>query len=76
MTDNPARGQMWWSIVKRMRGFRRAMHANERADRYYELIMAVGHKFPGETRHETALRYIRERETAAGEPIVRKQYED
>ena len=29
---------------------------------YYELIMAVGKKYPGETRHETALRYIREAE--------------
>lgn len=25
---------------------------------YYELIMAVGMKFPNETRHETALKYI------------------
>ena len=30
---------------------------------YYELIMEVAQKFDGETRHETALRYIRERET-------------
>ena len=30
--------------------------------RYYELIMEVGNKYPGETRHETALRYIKERE--------------
>ena len=29
---------------------------------YQELIMAVAKKFPGETRHETALRYIRQRE--------------
>lgn len=34
------------------------------ADRlYHELIMCVGHKFPNESRHETALRYLRERET-------------
>ena len=25
---------------------------------YFELIMQVAKKFPGETRHETALRYI------------------
>jgi hypothetical protein len=31
---------------------------------YYELIMAVESKHEGETRHETALRYIRERELA------------
>ena len=29
---------------------------------YYQLILAVGHKFPAESRHQTALRYIRERE--------------
>ena len=32
-------------------------------DRYFELLMHVGNKHPGETRHETALRYIKERET-------------
>lgn len=30
--------------------------------RYQELIMAVSKKYPGETRHETALRYIRQAE--------------
>jgi len=29
---------------------------------YNELIMAVARKFPGETRHQTALRYIKEAE--------------
>lgn len=29
---------------------------------YTELIMAVGNKYPGETRHETALKYIRQAE--------------
>lgn len=28
------------------------------AEKYQELIMAVGKKFPNETRHETALKYI------------------
>ena len=32
---------------------------------YMELIYAVQQKFPGETRHQTALRYIRERELAS-----------
>lgn len=32
---------------------------------YSELIMAVERKFEGETRHETALRYINERERSA-----------
>jgi len=31
--------------------------------KYNELIMAVDSKFPNETRHETALRYIRAMET-------------
>lgn len=36
----------------------------ERVNRLYqELLYAVARKFPDETRHETALRYIRERET-------------
>lgn len=30
---------------------------------YYELLYAVASKFPDETRHETALRYIRNAET-------------
>jgi len=34
--------------------------------KYDELIMAVGNKWPGESRHETALRYIREAEVGAG----------
>lgn len=29
---------------------------------YNELLFAVGSKYPGETRHETALRYIRQAE--------------
>lgn len=32
---------------------------------YNELLFAVGRKFPGETRHQTALRYIREAEASA-----------
>ena len=30
--------------------------------KYYELIMAVGNKFPNETRHQTALKYIKNAE--------------
>ena len=33
--------------------------------KYTELLYAVAQKFVGESRHETALRYIREREIAA-----------
>lgn len=34
---------------------------------YYELLYAVSRKYPGETRHETALRYIREAEAQYGQ---------
>jgi len=34
------------------------------SDMYFELIYAVGNKHPGETRHQTALRYIRQAEMA------------
>lgn len=40
----------------------------ELADKYHELLWAVARKFPGETRHETALRYIREAELQSCEP--------
>jgi hypothetical protein len=30
--------------------------------KYYELLYGVASKYPNETRHETALRYIQERE--------------
>ena len=33
-------------------------------ERYGQLVFSVAQKFPGESRHETALRYIRERENA------------
>lgn len=37
-------------------------------EKYNELIMSVAKKFPNESRHETALRYIVERESfKAGE---------
>lgn len=31
-------------------------------EKYNELLMAVGKRYPGETRHETVLRYIRQAE--------------
>ena len=34
----------------------------EREDLYQELLMAVEHKFPNESRHETALKYIKRME--------------
>lgn len=38
-------------------------------NKYQELLMAVGNKYPGETRHETALRYIRKAEMCKQEFI-------
>jgi hypothetical protein len=46
---------------------------------YNELLFAVESKYPNETRHETALRYIRERETNrrnSGVPFVVKDLVD
>ena len=37
-----------------------------------ELIMEVSKKFPNESRHETALRYIRERENSSCDDIAKK----
>lgn len=40
---------------------------------YHELIMAVGMKWPGESRHETALKYIRRAEQpVAGEGTAKQ----
>ena len=35
-------------------------------EQYDELLLAVVNKYEGETRHQTALRYIREREQNQG----------
>jgi len=43
-------------------------------EKYYELLYAVAQKWPGETRHQTALRYIMEREqrvSVATEAVTR-----
>lgn len=40
----------------------RLQAAEKRVKLYDELLYAVGSKYPNETRHETALRYIHERE--------------
>jgi len=36
---------------------------------YYELLWAVTEKYPDETRHKTALRYIKEREMSTGTAV-------
>ena len=44
------------------------LRAEKAESQYEELIYAVGMKYQNETRHETALRYIREREIIKNEP--------
>jgi len=44
----------------------RARKSNEIREKYNELLLAVASKFPGETRHQTALRYIMESEARLG----------
>lgn len=41
-------------------------------NRYHALLYAVSMKYEGETRHETALRYIREREAESGAEAIAK----
>ncbi len=38
------------------------LSAGQQAEKYNELLMAVENKYPNETRHETALRYIKQAE--------------
>lgn len=47
---------------------RQEQHA-ELQRKYDELLYAVGNKYPGETRHQTALRYIQQAETHEGGPV-------
>ena len=39
---------------------------------YYDLIYAVHTKYPGETRHQTALRYIKEAEAKSNQAATAK----
>lgn len=52
---------------------RRANLHDELSKSYSELIMAVGKKFKNETRHETALRYIKESEAGSRGETLAKQ---
>ena len=61
-----------------VRDIRRSLYAGPQAqpavaapltphdEKYSELLYAVGNKHPGETRHQTALRYIRQAEASTG----------
>jgi len=46
---------------------------DETIKKYNELIYAVGNKYPNESRHETALRYIRESEKHSYGPENERQ---
>lgn len=39
-------------------------------EKYYELLYAVARAFPGETRHQTALRYIQQAERASNDSVA------
>lgn len=43
------------------------------SDKYHELLFAVQKKFPNESRHATALRYIQQTELATSEPTSDSQ---
>ena len=44
---------------------RAVLDAEEVNRKYHELLSAVGNKYPDETRHQTALRYIQQFESQA-----------
>ena len=74
--DDLTQEQIAEALRQAMPDFRRNIYANAQSvvylpgseaekwrPLYHELLWAVGSKYEGESRHETALRYIRERET-------------
>ena len=52
-----------WFIGGDLHGCYKNYDIESLSKKYDELIFAVGRKFPHETRHQTALRYIREAES-------------
>ena len=58
------RARRYTTILKKCRAM---LAADGEASRLHqELLYAVARKFPGESRHETALRYIRQAENPGG----------
>lgn len=60
------------TVIKTLADQLRSMHSlpdkgEDITEKYNELIMAVCNKYPNESRHETALRYITERESSSNE---------
>lgn len=70
--------QMWGNLCNECRAKERrhqqtlAATSAVAGQAYTELLMAVERKFPGESRHQTALRYIREAEQRANDPTPAK----
>ena len=64
---NPELGELTFTVQRRD-GETPAQQAARWKSCYHELIMAVGNKYDGESRHETALRYIRQAEAVGGTP--------
>lgn len=42
---------------------------NTLEERYFQLILCVGNRFEGETRHQTALRYLKNAEVSSNGPV-------
>lgn len=70
MADEP--NVKWTPLFKATPNYETLVKENERLRemwfKYNELIMQVGSKFPDETRHETALRYIKKAESGSNQP--------
>lgn len=71
------RAVMKWFILKGDPKLKAAaeeiLRLAEIADKYWELIYAVAMKHPDETRHQTALRYITEREAPKDLPAAKAE---
>lgn len=62
----------WESYKEKWKQFAERINLHyDQLEKYNELIMTVARKFPDETRHQTALRYIQEAEQ--GDPIASAQ---
>ncbi len=56
-------GLVWQRDDARLRAVRTESDLTQVREKYMELIYASGKKYPGETRHQTVLRYIQEAES-------------
>ena len=66
-------GPVFAEMYRRMKALDPDTHrasSDEVGRLYTNLLMSVARKYEGESRHETALRYIKEREADLGEAIA------